>query len=349
MADLGGQSDRELFDECLRLTAEDDDSQRWEIIGELSVHRATRSIFDRALALGASGRPGEACVGIDVLNDFGPKANFPWRDETVEVLVNALKSGDSSVVRSALAALGKFGPATATADVIAYATSEDDAIRLTVAMALPRFIRELLSDEAQSALRALTLLTQDKDGVIRDWSTFGLGNQTDVDSTEIRSALLSRLDDTDANTRHEALVALARRHDRRVIPALIRALEADEVAYLAIEAAELVRAPEVAPALRQLAQDPNWTNEELDVAIRRCDVDAQEDLVRQLDTFMRFAEAACVGLTCFSDRVPVDSGGPQIGYSDEQRYLTWSFEELLDRANGSPEAAAQLVLKDISG
>jgi hypothetical protein len=50
MADLGGRSDRELFDECLRLPDEDDDSLRWEIIGELSVQRSTRSIFDRSRA-----------------------------------------------------------------------------------------------------------------------------------------------------------------------------------------------------------------------------------------------------------------------------------------------------------
>lgn len=349
MADLSGRNDLELFDECLRLSDEGDDSRRWEVIGELSVQRATRSTFDRALALAASGQPVEACVGIDVLNDFGPKANFPWRVETVEVFVNALKSRDSTVAQSALAALGKFGPATATADVIAHATSEDNAIRLTVAMTLPRFLGELWSEESQSVVRALTLLMQDKDGAVRDWSTFGLGNQTDADGVEVRSALLSRLDDTDANTRHEALVGLARRHDRRVIPALIEALEADEVAYLAIEAAELLGAPEVVLALRQLARAPNWTNEELDVAIRRCDVDAQAALLRQLDIFMRLAEGACVGLNCFSDRVPTDSGGPKIGYADGLRYHTWSFEELLDQANGSPEAAALLVLKDIAG
>lgn len=347
MADLNGRSENDLFDECLRLTDEDGD-RRWAIIGELSVQRATRSIFNRALVLASSDRPVEACIGIDVLNDFGPKANFPWRDETIEVLVNALKRDDSSVVQSALAALGKFGPTAAIADVVAHATSHYDAIRLAVAVSLPSFVRELDAEETHWAVETLIVLTKDQRGVVRDWATFGLGNQTDADGLDIRTALLARLEDTDANTRHEALVALARRHDRRAIPALIRALDADEVAYLAIQAAELLGAAELAPALQRLAQLPNWTNEELDFAIRRCDSEAQELLVRQLDKFMQLTGATCVGVTCFSDRVPCDSGGPQIGYADEQRYLTWSFEELMDRTNGSPEAAAQLVAKDLA-
>jgi hypothetical protein len=144
------------------------------------------------------------------------------------------------------------------------------------------------------------------------------------------------------------MVALARRRDRRVIPALIEALDSNSVAYLAVEAAELLGAPEVAPALRRLAQSPNWTEEELDAAIRRCDVEEQRVVASKLDKFMEVVEAIRIGVSCFSDRIAVDGGGPNIGYFDGERHLTWSFQELLVRANGDPELAASLVLQDIA-
>jgi HEAT repeat protein len=344
------RSDEALFEECLRLPdVEGDDDARWEIIGELSVRRATRSIFERALDLAASTTASRSLVGIDVLNDFGPGANFPWRDETTDVLVSALNSESDAVVRSAIAALGKFGPVSALQTVVHLAGHRDERVRLSVAQAFPGFVRRLDLDDSSAAVRALVLLTADSEDIVRDWATFGLGVQTDIDSADVRAALVARLEDHDANTRHEALVALARRHDRRAVPALVRALNAEEVAYLAIEAAELLGAPEAADCLKRLAEDDLWTDEELAAAIRRCDVDAQRRAVAKLTDFMDLAEGRGIGLSCFSVRLPVDSGGPQIALSDAlPDGAAWSFEELLERASGSIESAVGLIARDIA-
>lgn len=74
---------------------------------------------------------------------------------------------------------------------------------------------------------------------MRDWATFGLGQQCDLDTHEIREALVARLNDPDDDTRDEAIMGLARRKDARAIPAIERELRASEFGSLVLEAAEL--------------------------------------------------------------------------------------------------------------
>ena len=87
------------------------------------------------------------------------------------------------------------------------------------------------------------VLTTDTDDDVRDWALFGLGNLGDADSTEIRDAICDRLNDSNSNVREETMVGLAKRKDKRVLPALIAALNQPElhgpgVTVLTIEAAE---------------------------------------------------------------------------------------------------------------
>ena len=63
---------------------------------------------------------------------------------------------------------------------------------------------------------------------------------------------------------------------------------------------------------------------------------------------MDLVEETCHGVSCFSDCIASGGSSPQIGYADGERDLTWSFEELLARANDSPETAASLVASDIA-
>lgn len=74
----------------------------------------------------------------------------------------------------------------------------------------------------ERAVGTLLRLMADEDADVRDWATFGLGSMNEVDSSEIREALVNRLDDPNATVAAEALVGLARRGDQRAVDYLLR-------------------------------------------------------------------------------------------------------------------------------
>ena len=93
-------------------------------------------------------------------------------------------------------------------------------MRFSVACALGHFPND------PEAVATLLTLTRDDDSEVRDWAVFGLGVQGDVDSSEIREALLERLTDTDEDVREEAIVGLGKRRDLRMLPVLRDLLDA---------------------------------------------------------------------------------------------------------------------------
>jgi HEAT repeat protein len=113
-------------------------------------------------------------------------------------------------------------------------------------------------------------LSQDLDARVRDWSTFGLGTQLEVDTPEILAALLARVEDIDADTRAEALAGLAKRRDLRVVVPLRRALESGTVGSLEVEAAGELGSGQLLDALEKLRSWWNVDRELLENAISRC-------------------------------------------------------------------------------
>jgi hypothetical protein len=76
--------------------------------------------------------------------------------------------------------------------------------------------------------RAIELTTAD-DPRLRDWACFVLGQLwLEVDTPELRAALTARLDDTDHDTRCEALIGLANRRSASILPRVIAALSRDD-------------------------------------------------------------------------------------------------------------------------
>lgn len=112
-------------------------------------------------------------------------------------------------------------------------------VRRAVARALPHLaVNEVNLPFAPLAVEALIALSADADGEVRNWACFGLGTQmVDVDGATIREALVARLYDRHGETRREAIVGLARRGDRRALPAVRTALSRSDVWMLEIEAA----------------------------------------------------------------------------------------------------------------
>jgi hypothetical protein len=82
------------------------------------------------------------------------------------------------------------------------------------------------------------------------------------------------LEDLEADTAGEAAVALAIRHDARILPTLKRVLAAAGVGDLYVEAAAELGDPQLLPLLQKLRAD-GWQNDEprpyiLDQALEAC-------------------------------------------------------------------------------
>jgi len=104
---------------------------------------------------------------------------------------------------------------------------------------------ELLVERAVRAVVGAARAT-DPDVEVRRQATSGLGGFDREDSEELRLALVARLDDTDTETREEAIFALAQLGDDRVDAALRVALdepETSELIEMAAMAAENRRRP----------------------------------------------------------------------------------------------------------
>ena len=109
----------------------------------------------------------------------------------------------------------------------------------------------LLAREDSTSVATLVELSRDQAIPVRDWATFGLGTQIELDTPSIRAALKARLHDTDTETRCEAIMGLARRKDPGVMSALLLELARDDVITLAVGAAAEYGDPSLIPHLER--------------------------------------------------------------------------------------------------
>jgi HEAT repeat protein len=152
---------------------------------------------------------------------------------------------DTSVLDSAISALGHLDNAGAVPLILRYRDHPDASVRFAAAFALGCF-----PNDPQS-VDGLLKLTLDAAADVRDWAVFGLGVQGDADSPEIRAALLRCLSDETEDVREEAAVGLGKRRDPRLVPQLRIMLEQPELKG---------RVAEAAAALLGLGPDlPEWT------------------------------------------------------------------------------------------
>src|SRR5262249_3447152 len=104
------------------------------------------------------------------------------------------------------------------------------------------------------ARETLIVLSRDRDPEVRDWATFGLGSLSDVDSDDIRAALIARLEDSNPDVRGEALMGLALRRDSRTVHAILRELRRPDCTDFAIEAAAELQSEQLVQHLQKLLQ-----------------------------------------------------------------------------------------------
>lgn len=217
------------------LTDDPEDDGRWDAIWKLQTSGG-RQIFDRAMAWCNSDDLRKQLSGVDVLAQIGRTSEHPvtsFGDESYPVIEAILLHDPSTEIKSsAIAALSFLEDPAAIPLICSFRSNPVAEIRFSVACALgPPFANDEL------AVETLLELMRDEDEDVRDWATFNLGSLGDADSPAIREALVERLGDSFPDAREEAIEALAKRKDLRVLPALKESLQAETMCLCAEEAA----------------------------------------------------------------------------------------------------------------
>ena len=239
-----------------------DEDLAWEAVGALH-WRGTHEVLDQAVGLCQSLCVVERRVGAAILGQLEvPDRTFP--QECLDHLLSMLeKENNQDVLESILIALSHLRMPEAIVPASRFRHHPDPDVRHAVVLALT-------GHEDEQALGVLIELTRDPAAHVRDWATFALGSQVDVNTPALRDALVERLSDEDDDTRAEAFIGLAQRGDRRVLTDLRRELASASVGSLAVEAAALLGDPELHPALLALKDWWDVDVGSLEEAIRAC-------------------------------------------------------------------------------
>lgn len=179
--------------------------------------RADDCVMAAAAKLLSSEVSAERILAADILAQvaFGNEAR---RLEAADALGPAFeKETDCDVLDAMACAFGHIGDERCVPCLVELSSHSDESLRHAVVLGLP-------GQDDPGAVSALIKLCSDPDDAVSDWATFGLGSQTEVDTPELRSALVARLHDMDHEARLEALVGPARRGDARIVPVLLKEL-----------------------------------------------------------------------------------------------------------------------------
>ena len=168
-----------------------------------------------------------------------------------ELQAMLMRNDEPTVLVTIVESLGLAYAEEASLSVLPLADHADPLVRLEVARAAPGGVESDLGVEL--AADTLIRLMDDSGDDVRDWATFGLGSVLSLDTPEVRSALVRRLDDPHFDTRCEAIVGLAARGDPRALAPTQEALRAGSVARLAVAAAKELGDPVLLPELEAIA------------------------------------------------------------------------------------------------
>jgi HEAT repeat protein len=233
------------------LRGDEDDEHAWEAIRELH-RRGGDEEYEAACHLLRSSSSQERGRGADILAQLGtPRPNAELQARCATAILHALENErEPSVLHSMGVALGHLRDPRAVSALFGHKDHPDADVRFGVVMAMS-------PHAVPAAVQALVQLSKDEDEDVRNWANFGLGSMLeDVDTPELRDALVARLRDTHAEIRGEALVGLARRKDPRVVEALRRELGGERVIILAVEAAAALNDASLLPLLVRLRDSP---------------------------------------------------------------------------------------------
>lgn len=266
---MSAKDDPRTNEELLRAAlTEADEDLAWDAIAALHL-RGSPDTFEAARQLCASEETNERRVGADILGQLGKtRDDNAFHEESVTTLLGMLEhEQDPNVLNSIGVALGHRKDSRAIEPLVRLKNHPDENVRYGAVFGL-------LTHEDERTINTLIELSTDSASDVRDWATFGIGSMIETDTPAIRAALMTRTTDKDADTRGEAMVGLARRHDERVVEVLLAELEAGWYGSLLFEAAEEIGDPRLYPALVELREgwgdDKSWPYSRLEKAIEAC-------------------------------------------------------------------------------
>ncbi len=220
-------NDPRSVSDLLEAALQANDDAAWDAVAALH-WRGSKEVLDRATALTCSDDPAKRGRGADILAQLGlPDRAFPH--ECFSAVLPLLADEARTVVSDAIYALQHVDRLRAAPHIIPFADHEDDDIRHAVAFALGAV-------DTSEAQEVLLKLMEDRDAEVRNWATFGLGQQSDADTDQIRAALAKTLTDDDADVRYEGIIGLGRRRDVRAVRYLKLLLHEDPDDIFAREA-----------------------------------------------------------------------------------------------------------------
>jgi hypothetical protein len=233
----------------------------WDNVSELR-QRASASLYARCLELVSSDHPIEHETGLHILSYFyqikKSKRNkggsytvkFPYRKELYTLFWKMIaEETDKDCIASILIGIAHYSIRHTAKEIdlyLSFLSYEAEEIRFAVVMALSCI-------EDMKAIRGLIILSRDKISCIRDWATFSIGTQSNLDNDEIRKALYARCTDRHHDTRMEAISGLAKRKDEGVKPYLEKEFSACTVYVL--NSIEELNAVEYLPRLESLLKE----------------------------------------------------------------------------------------------
>ena len=127
------------------------------------------------------------------------------------------------------------------------------------------------SPEGNANLALLIAFTKDADVSNRDWATMTLAMQ-EIDTPEVRNALLAATNDEDCCVRREALEGLVDRDKDLALPLLVRELARDECGYATFKAAHTLAHPSLLGPLTNWTKRGGapWIDDTIEDAITAC-------------------------------------------------------------------------------
>jgi len=227
MSRMGWSSD-ELFTRLLNNKSQE---TYWECVSELR-KRPSNDVFTKAYELAKSNDDLQKTIGLDVLQQLGFEPRYN-KKETLDLLFELLEVAQSNrVLVSIFYGIGHNNDELEDWQITKLVEFKNQT-NTEVKHAL---ISALSGLENSQAINVLIEFTKQKEPSIRNWATFGIGTQIDIDNTEIRNTLWNLVGDSDYDTKSEAIVGLAKRNDKKIKEVILAELQSDSFGTLLFDA-----------------------------------------------------------------------------------------------------------------